>query len=345
MPQSLLRRLLGGLFALAIVIAGGTTGYWFIGQARWSWGECLYMTVISVTTVGYGEVLPGMDHAPYARAFTVALLILGTGSLVYFASMITAFIVEGELKTLLKAQQLKKRIRRMKDHIVVCGAGSTGRNIIQELVAVGIPVVAIDTNEHILREIVDKHPRAQISYLVGDATEDDIMAQAAIPTARGVVAALSSDKDNLYVVVSARQINASARIVARCAEMAHVDKIKRAGADSVVSPNYIGGVRMVSEMLRPTVVRFLDEMLRDKRATYRIDEVAIVSGSALDGQTVREANIRERFGMSVLALRLPGEAPWQYNPSGDDKLVAGAIVVVLGSMEQVARLRAQAGTP
>lgn len=344
MPTSLTRRLLTALVAIAVVIAAGATGYWLIGEGRWPWWECLYMTVISVTTVGYGELLPGMDAMPYARAFTAVLLILGTGSIVYFASMITAFIVEGELKTLLKTQQLKKRIRRMKDHIVVCGAGSTGRNIIEELVAVGVPVVAIDSNERTLRELVDKYPKALLTYLVGDATADEIMAQSAMASARGVVVALSSDKDNLYVVFSARQMNPSARIVARCSEVAHVEKIKRAGADSVVSPNYIGGVRMVSEMLRPTVVRFLDDMMRDKRATYRIDEVAIGGSSALVGQSVRAAKIRERFGMSVLALKAPGNEPWQYNPTPDDVLQAGMTVVVLGSMQQVAELRKEAGT-
>lgn len=343
MALSLPRRLLAALFAIATVIAAGATGYWLIGDGRWPWWECLYMTVISVTTVGYGELLPGMEAMPYARAFTAVLLILGTGSIVYFASMITAFIVEGELKTLLKTQQLKKRIRRMKDHIVVCGAGSTGRNIIEELIAVDVPVVAIDANERILRELVDRHPRATLSYLVGDATDDHVMAQAAMAAARGVVVALSSDKDNLYVVVSARQMNPNARIVARCSEVNHVEKIKRAGADSVVSPNYIGGVRMVSEMLRPTVVRFLDEMLRDKRATYRIDEVTITAGSPLVGQTLRAASIRERFGMSVLAVKPAGAAaPWQYNPSAEDALAAGMTVVVLGSTQQVSALRAAA---
>jgi voltage-gated potassium channel len=160
-----------------------------------------------------------------------------------------------------------------------------------------------------------------------------------------VVVALSSDKDNLYVVVSARQMNPGARIVARCSEVAHVDKIKRAGADSVVSPNYIGGVRMVSEMLRPTVVRFLDEMMRDKRATYRIDEVTIADGSALAGQSLRAARIRERFGMSVLALKPSGSSPWKYNPTAEDELAPGMTVVVLGSSEQVGELRGHATLP
>jgi voltage-gated potassium channel len=155
-----------------------------------------------------------------------------------------------------------------------------------------------------------------------------------------VVAALSSDKDNLYVVVSARQINPQIRIIARCAELGHVEKIKRAGADGVVSPNFIGGMRMASEMMRPAVVKFLDEMLRDQRA-MRIEEITIGAGSGLDGKTLLDANVRERFGMSVLAVRGSG-AGWSYNPDLMTKLGAGMVLVVLGSAQQVKDLQAAA---
>ena len=142
----LVKRLLVGFFVLVIVVVGGTTGYYVIGDGRWSFPDCLYMTVITLTTVGYGETLTGMDHVPYARGFTMILLLFGTGSIVFFASSITAFIVEGDLKNVLFAQKMKKRIKRMKDHIIVCGAGSTGRNVIAELLKVNIPVIAITAN-------------------------------------------------------------------------------------------------------------------------------------------------------------------------------------------------------
>src|SRR6185503_15560924 len=138
----------------------------------------------------------------------------GTGSIVYFASTVTAFIIEGDLRNVLFASKLKKRMKRMKDHVVVCGAGSTGRNVIEELLTTGVPVIALDVREGELREIADKFPGAQFSYIVGDATDDDIIAQACLERARGMVAALSSDKDNLYLTVSARQINPAVRIVA-----------------------------------------------------------------------------------------------------------------------------------
>jgi voltage-gated potassium channel len=333
-------RLLGGCIAMAVVIAGGTLGYYTLGDGRWALFDCLYMTMVTVTTVGYAETLPGMETVEGARAFTLVLVVFGTGVLVFFVSTITAFIVEGELKRMLAASRRKKRIKRMHDHVIVCGAGTTGRHIINELFAARVPCVAIDTDEEALRAIAGAHPKAEFSYIVGDATDDDVLAQSNLAAARGLVVALSSDKDNLYVTVAARFITTSARIVARAQELQHVDKLRRAGADAVVSPNHIGGMRMVSEMLRPSVVKFLDEMLRDKRAPYRIDEVAISAGTMLDGVTLRDAAIREKHGMSVLAVRPSRDAPWVYNPEASMRLEAGMTLVVLGSVEQVAGLRA-----
>src|SRR5262249_15002796 len=157
---------------------------------------------------------------------------------------------------------------------------------------------------------------------------DDVMAQTGLERARGLVAALSSDKDNLYLTVSARQSNPTARIVARCAEISHVEKIRKSGADAVVSPNYIGGMRLVSELLRPAVVRFLDDMLRDRRAAYRIEEVQLGDGVAQLGATLREARIRERFGMTVLAARSTDQQSWVYNPDANERLEPGMTLVV-----------------
>lgn len=339
MVPALVKRLWMGLALLVFVVVGGAAGYYAIGGGRWAFFDCMYMTVISVTTVGYAEVLRDMERVEYARGFTVVLLLLGTGSILYFASTITAFIIEGDLSNVLFASRLKKRMKRMKDHVVVCGAGSTGRNVVEELLTTGVPVIAIDQREAPLREIADKFPRAEYSYIVGDATADEVIAQAALERARGVVAALSSDKDNLYLTVSARQSNSTARIVARCAELSHVEKIRRSGADAVVSPNFIGGMRLVSELLRPAVVRFLDDMLRDRHAAYRIEEVQLGSGVAGLGDTLREARVRERFGMTVLAVRASDNQSWVYNPDADERLGPGMTLVVLGSSEQVAELR------
>jgi voltage-gated potassium channel len=332
-------RLLAALLALIVTVLGGALGYYLIGGGDWAFFDCLYMTVITVTTVGYGEMLPGMERTGDARGFTMVLLLVSTGTIVFAASTITAFIIEGDLKNVLFANKLRKRLKNMKDHVVVCGAGSTGRNVIEELIRTGVPVIAIDTRESELKEIAAKFPGAQYSYLVGDATDDDVLAKTNLPIARGLVAALSSDKDNLYLTFSARQINSGARIVARCSELAHVDKLKRSGADAVVSPNYIGGLRLVSELIRPSVVRFLDDMLRDRRAAFRIEEIKLGDLSKNLGGTLRQARIRERFGMTVLALRSRDESGWTYNPDADASIAPGTTLVVLGSAEQVAELR------
>lgn len=336
MDASFRNRLLAGFVAMLVVIVGGATGYWFIGDGRWTWLDCMYMTVITVTTVGFGETLDGMDKVAYARGFTMMLLVFGTGVLVYFASTITAFVVEGELKNVLAAQRLRKRIKKMKDHFIVCGAGSTGRAIIKELIATGRPVVALDTDEAELKEIAEDHPKADFSYIVGDATDDEILDQVNLPAAKGMAAALSSDKDNLYLVVAARQMNPTCRIIARCAELSHVDKLKRAGADSVVSPNFIGGMRIVSELVRPSVVKFLDQMLRDKDASMRIEEVTVTPGSPLDGKSLAAADVRGKFGMNVLAVK-NGEK-WLYNPDPDHVLRPPTVIVVIGTTEQVQKL-------
>ena len=339
MLTPMMKRMVYGLMAIFVVVLGGGVGYYLIGHGKWAFADCLYMTVITITTVGYGEILDGMDHTPFARGFTTILLVFGTGILVFFASTITAFIIEGDLRNVLFASRNKKRMKRMRDHIIVCGAGSTGRNVIEELLTTGVSVVAIDKAEDELRSISEKFPKADFSYIVGDATDDDVIAQVNLATARGMVAALSSDKDNLYLVVSARQSNPGARIVARCAELSHVEKIRRSGADAVVSPNFIGGMRLVSEMLRPAVVRFLDDMLRDKRTPFRIEEVTLGDSTVDLGTTLRDARVRERFGMTVLAVRGKDNQSWTYNPDASEKLEPGMTLVVLGSPEQVAKLR------
>ncbi|MBA3397287.1 MAG: NAD-binding protein [Deltaproteobacteria bacterium] len=335
------RRLLVGLIAVLVVIGAGTIGYWILGGGRWSLFDCLYMTIITITTVGYSETLEGMDQVAYVRVFTIVQLVFGTGVLVFFASTITAFIVEGDLKDALSAGRLKKRIGRMTDHVIVCGVGSTGRYIIEELIAARIPVVAIDRNVGELSSIATRFPRAEYSYLVADATEDLTLASARIGTARGLVAVLPDDKDNVYIVVASRLAGAKGRIIARASELAKVDRFRRVGADGVVTPDYIGSMRLVSEMLRPTVVRFLDDMLRDKRA-FRFDEVTIGAGSELDGKTLAEVSIHETFGMSVLALRGEADDGWAANPEGSRRLSPGTILVVLGSVDQVTQLRAAA---
>ncbi len=340
--QELRTRLAAGFAVLALTLATGTVGYYLLGDGMWKPFECFYMTIITITTVGYGETLADMDKVEHARGLTVVLLVFGTGTVVYFASTLTAMIIEGDLRRALRRTRMRKQILKLSDHVIVCGAGSTGSHSIEELIEYQIPTVAIDTDRPRLEHLAEIYPPSLFKYIVGDATDDDVLAEANLPEARGVVAALHSDKDNLFVVVSARQENPKARIVARGSELQILEKLKKAGADTVVSPNYIGGLRMVSELLRPQVVKFLDEMRRDK-AKVRIEEVDVPDGSPLHGKTLVKSAIRtEVADVLVLAVQVRGKEGYRYNPGADFLLEGGMTLVVLGPLAQVEQLRRMA---
>lgn len=337
--QDLQARLLAGFAVLALMLAAGTVGYYLLGDGMWTPFDCFYMTIITITTVGYGETLANMDKVEHARALTVVLLVFGTGTVVYFASTLTALIIEGDLRRALRRTRMRKQILKLSDHVIVCGAGSTGSHSIEELIEYQIPTVAIDTDQIKLEHLAERFPSSLFKYIVGDATDDDVLAEANLPDARGVVAALHSDKDNLFVVVSARQENPKARIIARGSELQILDKLRKAGADTVVSPNYIGGLRMVSALIRPQVVKFLDEMRKDK-AKVRIEEVDIPAGSPLAGKTLAQSAIRtEAADVLVLAAQIHGQEGYRYNPGGDFMLDGGMTLVVLGPLAQVDQLR------
>jgi voltage-gated potassium channel len=334
------RRLIAPFVALTAVLLVGTTGYYHLGGGRWGVFECLYMAVVTLTTVGFGELLEGMEHVPYVREFTTVLIIAGIGVVLYFASTVTATIIEGDLQRALRKTRMRKRISKLDGHVVVCGAGSTGRHVVEELIAAKRPCVAIDLDQQTLERGAQQWGEGSFLYIAGDATDDAVLHAANLAKASGVVASLPNDKDNLYLVVTTRQINPSARVVARGSDLRMLDKLKKAGADTVVSPNFIGGMRMVSELVRPHVVRFLDEMLRDRTGNWRIEEVSIPRGSRLAGQTLLEADFRQSYDVAVLAAR-DREGLYSYNPGADFLIEEEATLIVLGRLDRVSALRKQ----
>jgi voltage-gated potassium channel len=335
--EGLRARLIGALFGVASIVGLGSSGYYLLGDGRWTVIDCLYMTVITLATVGYGETLPGYHEVPYIREYTMLLIVGGISMFVYFASNVTATIIEGDLRAALKKTRMRKQIAKMKDHLIVCGAGSTGRHILQELVAARVPLVVIDIDQKAIDEAVEEFGEKHLRYVLGDATDDGVLSDAALAGARGLVAALPNDKDNLYLVVTTRQAYPSVRIVARGSNLSVLDKLRRAGADAVVSPSFIGGLRMASEILRPKVVQFLDEMLRsDDRV--RISEIQISERSTLVGQKLVQAEFRQE-DLLVLAIKLPATAGWVYNPRADTVLESGMTLVLLGAMDRVEAAR------
>jgi voltage-gated potassium channel len=339
--RSLRRRIVTAAVALAVIFLVGTVGFYLLGQAylhgAWDFGDCAYFTVITITTVGFAE-LPGLAKVPGGHLFTALVLLAGLGVALYFVSALTTFFVEGEFFKVRSRRKMQRAIDQLSSHIIVCGVGTTGIHVVEELLATRWPLVAIDISEAHLARARALGP--ELLTVEGDATEDEVLEQAGIRRARGIVAALTDDKANLFIVVTARGLNPNLRIIAKGVDVKAAEKLQKAGADSVVNPAFIGGVRMVSEMIRPQVVEFLDLMLRDRDKNLRIEEVVVPAGSWMVGKPIAEAQIRRHTNLLVVAVREPEGGRFAYNPGPETTIAAGMSLIVLGETESVHKLRA-----
>jgi voltage-gated potassium channel len=335
------RRLFVALGVFAALVAIGTVGYLVLGGGRWSLGDCAYMTVITITTVGFFE-LGHMREVPGARALTVGLIIGGVGVLAYVQSNLTALLVEGVIGQALRRRRMQKEIEKLSGHVVVAGAGGTGKHVIEELVVTRTPFVVIDRSEQTLRQISDEMCGGKMLHVHGDATLDHVLLAAGVQRARGVIAALTLDKDNLYVTLSARSLNAAARIVSKVVEDDAAPKIIKAGASAIVNPILIGARRLAGELIRPEVHEFLDQMVRDKDKNLRLEEVAVPRGSSFVGRSLKDVPIRRETGALVVAVR-GSDREFKYNPDPDHVIVAGTTLVVLAETESIVKLRALVG--
>lgn len=326
------KRIFRILLVLLFIFISGITGYMII--EKWPFLDSLYMTVITLTTVGFMEVQP-LSSA--GRLFTIFILITGFGVILYGFGVITAFFVEGELMGILRRRKMQKKISKLNKHYIICGYGDMGRCVVDEFIKTNNPFVVIEKNDG---EIQMLQERAQdLLYIAGDASSDAILETAGISQAKGLITAFSSDKDNLFVVLTARSLNPDLRIVTRCVEEESERKLRTAGANAVVSAHSIGGMRIASEMLRPTVVSFLDVMLREKDEVFRVEEAVIEKGSKVDNVTLKEANILNDIGLIIIAIKDSETGRYIYNPNLDIRLKEKDTLIVLGRVEQAEKLR------
>jgi len=335
------RRIVYAVAILAGVSAIGATGYWYLGWLSvpgiWSFKDCLYMTAITITTVGFGETL-NLDAVPGSRNWTLILLFFGISANLYAVSSITSFLVESDFANIRRYRRILARMKDLRGHYIVCGAGRTGIHVVSELRSVGHEVVVIDDDTDHLAALQAE----DVLCVRGDATEDEVLDRAGLQRAAGVVAALNDDKSNMFIVVTARQANPRLRIVTKAVLASAADKLRRAGADAVVSPASIGGMRLASEMVRPQVVRFLDDMLRDRDVNLRIEEAIVGEAGSMVGQRLRDARTREETGALIIAVRDPhGELT--HIPSPDLELQPGFTLVAIGSPENIESLRTAVG--
>ena len=332
--MSIRKRLYLILFSISLVVLAGSTGYYILFGGEPKFMDCVYMTVISLTTVGFGEVIEVTGNVP-AEIFTMLLIIFGMGIILYGISTVTALIIEGELSGILRKKKMFKRISKMKNHYIVCGGGETGRPVIEELTKNKEPFVLIEQDQENIQRCKSV---TDLLYVEGDATDDENLVAAGIENAAGIIITLPSDKDTLYVTMTARMLNKKVRIVSRMINQKLLPKLKMAGANSVVSPNTIGALRMASEMIRPTVVDFLDRMLRSKQGNLRIHQIIVSENSSFAEKNIHESGLKAKFNLLILAVRLDnGEI--EFNPPASQVLTPGMTLITMGDVDDIARAR------
>jgi voltage-gated potassium channel len=328
-PRVAPRRVQGAILALVIIAAAGVLGYMVFED--FSFTEALYMTVITLTTVGYREVRT-LDTS--GQLWTMFLLITGVGTLFYAAVSSVELVVEGTIRGYFERRRVEAAISKLSEHYILCGYGRVGRQVAREFASDGVAFVVIEHDPETLEECSAEG----YLTLLGEASDDNVLEQAGIRRARGLVAAVDSDADNVFVVLSAHKLNPELHIVARASSDESAAKLEMAGANRTLSPYAVGGRRLASLATQPLVVDFLDIATRgEKGIEFRLEEFRVPQESFIADRTIGELRIAQRTGAMILATRNK-EGTFDTTPSANDRLRAGDTLIVLGTREQIARL-------
>lgn len=312
-----------------IILFGGTFGYMLFENINF-W-DSMYLTIITIFTVGYGDMVP--IH-PTGKVFTVFLVCAGVGFVMYFFSKITETMVEGELQAIFVRRKMNKQVTRLRDHYIVCGFGRIGKEICKILKDNGIPFVVIDREEEELKTV------EELGYieLDGDASDDEVLLKAGIEKAKGLIAVVCSDADNLYITLTARGLNPQLYILARSSGTPGVEiKLMRAGASKVISPYSIGAHRMAHLIVRPTVIDFIDLTVYAGELGLRMEELLVTKKAFFVNKKLVDSGIRNRFDVIVVAIKRQDDK-MLFNPKADTQLLAGDILVVLGEHDNITAL-------
>ncbi len=318
-----------GVVLLLLIHVIGTLGYHYIGQPSATWIDSFYMTFITVATIGYGETVD-LSHHPAGRLFTVFIAIIGIATMSYLFSTFVALLLESDLNTALRKKRMKKEIAKLAGHYIVCGIGRVGTNVADELVKTNRPLVIIEIDRAALDQWLELHP--DTPHLHADAADDEALRSAGVMAAAGVFAVTGDDSHNLMVSLSVKLLNAKARVVARVHDIRNTNKARRAGADEVVSPDFTGGMRIASAMLRPHAVNFMDQMLRSDEG-LRVEEV-IVPG---DFPATELGQLAPRSKDYIL-MATHEHGKWVFNPADDHVVKAGTALVLMASPAGRARM-------
>jgi len=328
--RSLKRKLILAALLIFLVISFGTVGYMSIEE--WGFLDSLYMTVITITTVGYEEI---HKLSTSGRIFTIILAITGVGTVLYTLGIGAQFVLEGEIHQIFGRKRLEKKLEALKDHYIICGYGRMGRIIAYELKMKYLNIVVIEKYREALNGSED------FLVIEGDATKDDILRRAGIERARCLISVLPTDAENLFVVLSAREINPNLLIVARAGEEGSENKLIRAGADKAVSPYYIGGIRIAQTVLKPAVIDFIEFATKSGNIELQMEEIPIREGSKLAGLTLDQCGIGRELGVIIVAIKLTtGEM--KFNPTFRTQIQAGDTFIAVGEISKLKELETMA---
>jgi voltage-gated potassium channel len=314
------------IVALVAIVVIGTIGYEVI--EGWTLLDAIYMTVTTITTVGFREVHPLSDAG---RIFSIVLIIFGVGGALYVLTSVMGYILEGQFGITVGRRRMKNRITRLKNHFILCGYGRVGEEIAQAFSEEGVPFVVIANDE----QHIAQAEKEGYLYLLGDATSDEVLKEAGIERAHGLVAAVGSDTDNTFITLSARELRPDLFIEARSSTSESEGKLRRAGADRVISPHAIGGRRMAMLALRPAVVDFIDTVTYGRGRELQLENVDVADGSPLIGQNMEQA--RSKVGVTVLAMRKKN-GKLLANPPGEETIEEGDRLIVIGTKKRLAAL-------
>jgi len=319
------KRLIPPVIILVVIATVGVTGYTLI--EGWSLLEAAYMLVITLFTVGFGEVHP---LSAAGKVLTMLIIVSGVGTAIYAVGQIGEIIVEGQIFGYRRRKRMERKIREMKDHYIICGFGRVGHQVAEEFEAAKRPYVVIDTKTETADELEPKG----IPYVVGDVTSDKNLEEAGIKKAKGLIASADSDTANVFVTLAARALNPEIYVVARAGDVDAGEKLKMAGANRVISPYFISGRRMAALAIRPVASDFLDMVMHGEHLEFSLREITIPDRSPMIDKSLADAEIRQKSGATVLAIRKP-DGGFNLQPLAMSKIEKGDILVVIGTQEQL----------
>jgi len=328
-----LKKVKYSLTTLVILIGGGTLGYASIED--WGIFEALYMTIITLATVGYSEVHT-LSHQ--GQIFTIFLIVFGVGTIAYTIGSMIQFMVEGQLQLILGRKKVQKKISRLQGHYIICGYGRIGRLISREFASKPLPFIVVENDPERCQRLEED----DYLFIQGDATQDEVLERAGIHQAKGLVTAVTSDAANVFIILTARGINPKLFIMARASEEGAEVKLMRAGANKVVSPYTIGASRMAQAILRPSVVDFIDIATGWKNIELQMEEIPVAAESRLVGKDLIQSGIRKELGLIIIGIKHDGQMI--FNPAANTIIDAGNTLIALGEYPEIQKLEIIAAT-